>query len=217
MSENPVAIAPSDRPSPGRTPGERLRSLRQKAGIKSAADAARRLKMPQATYYQHESGHHALTTKQAEAYAEFYGVPAAVILYGDDAVFYPEAVPQPQRTSIIGQVNRLGLVERFSRPQWLPTLRGASGAPLDAVVIATDELEPVYYRGDHVLFTPLTRPLRPSEVDGREVVLTLDRARMMLATLASQSGAWIIKVPHQPAIAGRRVYLASRVAWIKRA
>jgi transcriptional regulator with XRE-family HTH domain len=203
----------------GKTPGQRLRRLRQQAGIKSASEAARKLHMPRETYYQHEAGYNAVTAKQAEAYGEFYGVPAAMILYGDDMVVYPEVLPKPRRTRVIGQVNDRGLIQPLGPRQapWLPSFRGAS--VLEAVVIASDALAPTYYRGDHVLFAPLVQPLAPEEVDGREVVLTVDYGRKMLAQVEQRAGRedWVIRVPNRRAIIGRQLYLASRVVWIKRA
>jgi transcriptional regulator with XRE-family HTH domain len=211
MADNGALQAP--------TPGARLRRLRMEAGLKSAAQAARKLNMPRETYSQHENGLNAVTAAQAQAYAKFFGVPASVILYGDDTVIYPEAVPQ-QRTAVIGQVNARGLV------QPLPDARRRQvfvshnfDSLLEAVVIDTDALAPAYYRGDHVFFQPLAQPLIPAEVDGREVVLTTTHARKMLAILHRHGDlrSWEIHVVNREPIIGRHVYLASVVRWIKRA
>jgi transcriptional regulator with XRE-family HTH domain len=189
------------------------------AGFDSAAAAARKLGMSRATYSQHENGIHAVSVKQAETYADLFGVPPAMILYGDDLVLYPDGLPKPRVTRVIGQVNDRGIVEPLdkSAPQWLPSFRGAS--VLHAVMIATDALQPAYYRGDHVLFAPLTNELKPQRVNGREVVLSMEHSRKMLALLTwvPSRREWRIKVANRPVIFAPRVYLASMVHWIKRA
>jgi transcriptional regulator with XRE-family HTH domain len=220
MADNGALEAP--------TPGARLRRLRMRAGIKSAAQAARRLNMPRETYAQHENGLNAVTAAQAQAYGKFFGVPASVILYGDDTVIYPEAMPQ-QRPEVIGQVNERGLVQPLTEAQRRQVFVTYSNyddlmemtvrTVLHAAVIATDHLAPVYYRGDFVFFQPLAQPLMPEEVDGREVVLSTTHARKMLAVLHRQrvTRTWEIHVVNREPIIGRHVYLASVVRWIKRA
>jgi DNA-binding XRE family transcriptional regulator len=207
------------------TPGGRLRRLRMRAGFPTAVSLARELGIPKDTYFQHENGRNNVTTKQAKVYADFFGVPPDVILYGDDAVVYPDAVkstPVPRRIRIIGRVDGRGQILDLpnNAERWLPDPGLTHASVLQAAVIGTDALAPVYYRNDLVFFERLARPLIPEAVNGREAVTSVDHARRMLGTLRligdDGQAFWKIQVVNRQPVT-REVYRASRVLWIKRA
>lgn len=73
---------------------ERLRLARQRAGFRSAADAARRLGIPYGTYSGHESGLRGIKQDELSLYATTFQVPLAWLAFGHggpDAAF--ETVP----------------------------------------------------------------------------------------------------------------------------
>ena len=222
-----MAISQSDgHAREAETPGERLRKLRERAGIPSGSQAAVKLGMPLSTYLQHENGSSSFGVRQAQAYAKFYGVPAAVILYGDEAVIYPDTAPQ-ERIRVIGQVDERGLVlpmkggekpDPRAKRHWLKNTGLTDAAILQAVVVNTNALAPHYFRGDHVLFQPLVRGLRVRELRGKDAVFTTSHSRTMLAVLHRSDGkGWNIHVANREPLKHREVFRASVVRWIKRA
>jgi SOS-response transcriptional repressor LexA len=67
-----------------KTPAERLRDCRIKAGYRSARSAAIDMGWHPTTYGSHENGNRTLTRDAAERYADGYGVTAGFLLYGKE-------------------------------------------------------------------------------------------------------------------------------------
>lgn len=65
-----------------RSPADRLKDARRKAGYTSAKDAAARVGVPYFSYVQHESGTRNMTTERAEQYARAFGVTMDWLLTG---------------------------------------------------------------------------------------------------------------------------------------
>src|SRR4051812_22393109 len=72
---------------------ERLRAARIRAGIRSAADAARRLGVPYGTYTGHEAGSRGIKDAELRAYARAFKVPPAWLAYGEGAAEPNNVVP----------------------------------------------------------------------------------------------------------------------------
>lgn len=69
------------------SPGERLRSVRIKAGFSTAKEAALKMGVPVTTYAQHEIAPRHLPARKAALYAAFYKTTPEYLLYGrDDAL-----------------------------------------------------------------------------------------------------------------------------------
>lgn len=69
------------------SPGERLRSVRIKAGFSTAKEAALKMGVPITTYAQHEIAEHHLPARKAAQYAAFYKTTPEYLLYGrEDAL-----------------------------------------------------------------------------------------------------------------------------------
>lgn len=69
---------------PMKTPGERLKAAREKAGFDSAKSAAEAIGIAIATYIQHENGSRGIPASRAERYAKFFRTTPEWILYGRD-------------------------------------------------------------------------------------------------------------------------------------
>ena len=61
---------------------DRLRAARERAGFATAADGARRLNVPVATYSGHENGSRGLKREVAARYAKAFGVTPEWLLFG---------------------------------------------------------------------------------------------------------------------------------------
>lgn len=83
------------------TPGDRLKAARIAAGFTTAKAAAQALRVPVATYTQHENPRRFLPEKRARLYAERFRSTPEWILYG----FTPE---QEQRRQIIPLIGMTG-------------------------------------------------------------------------------------------------------------
>ena len=64
---------------------ERLKSARQKAGFRTASDAADRFGWSQPTYRSHENGTRGLTIDTAKVYAQAFRVEPAWLAFGDES------------------------------------------------------------------------------------------------------------------------------------
>lgn len=64
-----------------KTPNERLRFAREKAGYATAVEAADALGVPRSTYIGHENGHRGFPAKQAPKYARKFKVSEEWLLY----------------------------------------------------------------------------------------------------------------------------------------
>lgn len=78
---------------------ERLKAARERAGVKSAAAAARRLGVPYGTYSGHENGLRGIKDDELAAYAKAYRVPLAWLAYGEGS---PDALPR--QADLVGYV-----------------------------------------------------------------------------------------------------------------
>jgi hypothetical protein len=93
---------------------ERLRLARQRAGFRSAADAARRLGLPYGTYSGHESGFRGIKQDELALYAETFQVPLPWLAFGQggpDASAF-ETVPV---VGLAGEYENGGV--RFFKPR----------------------------------------------------------------------------------------------------
>lgn len=197
---------------------ERLKVLRLERGFYSMSAAARAMAVPKSIYAQHENGLRPISLHVADRYGQFFGgVPGAVILYGDDVVIYPAKQPkQPDMTMqvpLLGRVNSRGVIMPL-KTQKTVELEIATTFMLQAAVINTDAFEPVYYRGDHIFFTPPTQA--PRELHNHYVVLAHERMHHMLALLQRSREGWTINRPNKPPVVTNKIVLASCIRWVKR-
>ena len=77
-----------------KTPNERLREARVKAGFESAVDAADALGVPRSTYIGHENGHRGFPKGRAPDYARKFKTTPEWLLFGK-GVESPETVHTP--------------------------------------------------------------------------------------------------------------------------
>ncbi len=77
-----------------KTPGERLKQARERAGFASAMEAANAMQVSYNTYAQYENETRGISAKNAEKYARRFKVTASWILYGKDDMALPEEAPQ---------------------------------------------------------------------------------------------------------------------------
>lgn len=83
------------------TPGERLREARQRIGFTSAAQAAKAMDVPIATYTGHEANHRGFPAKRAALYAKHLQVSVNWLLFGEETA----AERQTQRVPIIATID----------------------------------------------------------------------------------------------------------------
>jgi len=206
------------------TSAQRLKRIRQKAGFSSMNHAAAALNVPRRTYMQHEAGEQTISQHYIDKYGEFFHIPPGVILYGNDLVIYPDALPNHELVCM-GWVSESGKVHAFDKkhdPRRVIHQRIPSITKLEAVLIDTDALAPQYFRGDYVMFDP---PVEGQNdlgfCEGRECYATMDHGRKMIGVMrrnwrTKKPHEWMIHVPNREPVL-RHVYTASLVRWIMRA
>lgn len=87
-------------------PKDRLRQARERAGYKTAKEAAQAIRVNQNTLSSNENGNRAISRRMAQVYAEAFGVSAGWILYGEggDAKASIERKTPRSRVPIMGEV-----------------------------------------------------------------------------------------------------------------
>jgi hypothetical protein len=203
------------------TPGERLRAVRLLRGLFTAADAAHALKVPAVTYRAHERGIRTLEPEVARRYAKFLDVNPDVILYGDDAVVFPDAVGRRVFYSfdVAGVVNRFGRVEALTEGVVVPDVKAERFMPddrLSMVLVDADELAPAYRRGDMVFHDPLLRIADLPDLDRCDAVVRVNTSRVFLAFITRAKRDWIVEVPGQSEPRTLPIFAAGRVRWVRR-
>ena len=168
------------------TPAARLRYLRERQEINSAAQFARRLGIPEVTYRAHESGVRGFGEAQSRRYAEVLGGNWVWLLTGTGDPFNPapEAfTPDSARVRPFAPasgVTRQG--ERSDLPVYASAEGGPSGMvvthdPIDwvvrpeplqnardafAVYVIGSSMEPRYEQGEMILVHP-SKPAQPND------------------------------------------------------
>lgn len=192
------------------TPAARLRFLRERREIGSAAEFARRLGVPEVTYRAHESGVRGFGETQARRYADalrsnwvwlltgtgepFGGTPDLVVPGPDLAV--PDHQPAPSRQAPpgapdlpvyasaeggpSGMMVTYDPVDWLARPDALQNVRDAF-----AVYVIGESMEPRYEQGDMILVHPTRPPKR-----GDDVLLLSEQPDRAFAALVKRLVRW---------------------------
>lgn len=127
------------------SPATRLRFLRERNDIGSAAELARRLGIPEVTYRAHESGVRGFGEPQARRYADALGANWVWLLTGTGSPFAPPEPPDPNvadamETSRVGDrlrggdVDLRGAQSAVSGDSDLPVYASAEGGPSGMLV-----------------------------------------------------------------------------------
>lgn len=95
-------------------PGERLRWARERAGFKTASDAARRFGWNENTYRSNENGQRDFSKRKAAVYAKAFKVTVAWLIQGEGAMTPP---PDPEMVTLWGSLTEAqqAHVKRFMR------------------------------------------------------------------------------------------------------
>lgn len=106
-------------------PFERLQEAREKAGFRSAADAAEKFEWAYSTYAAHENGSRKLTPDAARRYGRAFSVGAAWLLYGAEKD--RDAVPEPVSVPVVGKVAAGVWLDAdsysYEDDTWVPAIR----------------------------------------------------------------------------------------------
>lgn len=190
-----------------RTPAQRLKAARIKAGFRSAASAAEWLGMRASTYNAHENGQNDIRPIHAERYADAFGVSAYWILFGreapaEDAGSTTIRVPDPALVSapVIGRVQagfwqEIDLFEGEwpSVMQVLPDPRFA-GRPHVTYEVAGDSYDLFVSDGGYVIAVPWAECGYLEPVAGMTVVAEQKRdgglIQRTLKQVAGRPGRW---------------------------
>lgn len=224
---------------------ERLRQAREKAGFKSASQAAHSLGVEVPTYLAHENGSRGVTAAAAEKYSKRFRVNLAWLLTGEE----PKADPAPGRRSspydgasivtVEGETfARLPLYDiraqagkgalaydgepigfRLFDFNWLKSASRSGIEHLKVVEVSGDSMEPTLYARDHVLVDLADVALARAGL----FVLRLDDS-LMVKRVQKMIGSGSIKVISDNSryeaeeIADEsRISVVGRVIWIGRA
>jgi phage repressor protein C with HTH and peptisase S24 domain len=176
------------------TPAARLRFLRERRDIGSAAEFARRLGVPEVTYRAHESGVRGFGETQARRYADalranwvwlltgtgdpFGGTPDPVIPSGDDAASTANnhSFTQNEKRAAAPGVADLpvyasaeggpsGMMVTYDPVDWLVRPDALQNVrDAFAVYVIGESMEPRYEQGDMILVHPTKPPKRDDDV-----------------------------------------------------
>ena len=206
------------------TPAHRLRFLRERNDIGSAAELARRLGIPEVTYRAHESGVRGFGEPQAKRYAEALNANGVWLLTGSGEAFSEPAPPSmpadaPKKRSDV----EMGSARAAQPgPSELPVYASAEGGPsgmmvtydpIDwirrpnsltnvgnafAVYVVGESMEPRYEQGDMIL----VHPSRPVKRDDDVLLLSQQEdgsAAALIKRLVSwNEQSWIVKQYNPP-------------------
>lgn len=155
-------------------PKDRLKKARMGAGLRSAAEAARRYNWPYSTYAAHENGQNQIQLESAQEYSRAFKVPASWILTGEGN---PGRTTVPVRGYVGAGFVIMPLddheIDRIDAPLGIIT-------PLEAVKVKGSSMTPAFYSGDVLFYAPDTDARPPMELVGRECVIKLTDGRMYL-------------------------------------
>jgi len=151
--------------------GQRLADARKQAGYKTAAAAARALKIKVATYQHHENARRIISAHWAGVYAQAFGTTPQHILFGTE-------LRSATQVRIVGLINNLGIVQPVDTGETVPSPLGDGN--LVGMRVVGDELWPVYQPGDVAFYDPveLRRPMNFRIMRGKECVVVLPSGLM---------------------------------------
>jgi len=196
-----------------RTPSERLKWARERAGFGSAAEAARSLDVPDVTYRAHEAGTRGLDQPTAKRYAKALGIawvwlltgegpPASDLPAEDASTVTRDPVPVPAQSTMpksvpvhgtvvggsVGDFEFNGeVVDYVRRPPGIANTKGVF-----ALYVSGDSMWPRYRPGALIYLNP-SRPPRP----GDDVVIEMfgeagDHGPAYIKTLKARTPlAWV--------------------------
>ena len=167
---------------------ERLKIARLRSGFKSASDAASYLNIPYGTYSGHENGSRGIKDKELLQYARAFKVSAYWLAFG-------QSVPK-QKLKMVGRAGNIaigsdapralsGVIEIEPPFPIAPDTR--------AVLVATDEFEPMFQRNYVVL---IGADHEAGELVNSRVAMMLDGAILLAKLLTvDRMGACHIQLP----------------------
>uniref|UniRef100_A0A6H1ZCU5 HTH cro/C1-type domain-containing protein n=2 Tax=viral metagenome TaxID=1070528 RepID=A0A6H1ZCU5_9ZZZZ len=166
-----------------KTPSDRLRSARERAGYETAKDAAVAMGVPVPTYVQHENGSRGYPAPRADRYGRFFRVAPEWLLYGRGEV---DDAPTSDSVPVVGLVGAGSVATLFSEGQ----------GPFDEVEPPADStshtvglgirgasLGPAFDEG--IVFYDDVRSPVTEDLHGRLCVVGLDDGRVLVKILRS--------------------------------
>lgn len=160
---------------------DRLKTARLGRGLKTARAASEYLGVPYGTYSGHENGSRGIKDADIVRYANAFRVSASWLAFGQDKGH--------KKIAIIGVAGSIDQVdEKISRKAIATDVTPPFPVVSDAraVVVSTEEYEPILSKDDVVLIGPETTA---GQLAGQRVAISSDK-KILLGTLlsASQSG-----------------------------
>lgn len=163
-----------------RTPGERLKWARERAGFEYASDAAEAMGVPEPTYLAHENGSRGLKAR-AEQYARRLHVDYEWLMTGRGQ---PKAGQTTTRAvGFVGAGAQVEPVDDHAPGGGLDEVELPPGVPLDAVLVIVrgDSMYPRYFDGEYLFY--VRDQHSPEELIGRECVVKLQDGRTFVKVL----------------------------------
>lgn len=195
-------------------PKDRLRRARLQAGFRSAAEAARHFGWPYSTYAAHENGQNAIRVENANIYSPAFKVAASWILTGEGG---PATVSVP----VEGYVGAGFVIMPFSESQEIERIEvpAGMGNGLRAVRVRGNSMQPAYYNGDVIFYSPEADGRPPRELLGRECVVKTHDGHIYVKRLlkGSREGRFVLASYNSDPLVDKRVDWACPVKYIQRA
>jgi phage repressor protein C with HTH and peptisase S24 domain len=164
-----------------KTPHERLKMVREKAGYAHAADAARAIGVALPTYTHHENGTSGLS-RRGERYARFFGVSLEWLLTGRGEM----RGPAPRNGIPIMGIATAGAAAIPSAEDEAHAALGFAALPDPDEVFAQrvegDSMWPRFLHGETIICA--REPARPDRLIGRYALVQLPDGRRMIKRLA---------------------------------
>ena len=135
------------------TPADRLQKIRDRAGFKSATEAARHFGWNENTYRSHENGTRNLSKKSAAQYADSFGANVSYLLFGEGGEF--SSNPLSESVVELTSSSKFINLKRQSKPvSRLNTINNPFDKDLEAMKIEETSMHPRVRSGDIVYYVP---------------------------------------------------------------
>lgn len=192
--------------------GKRLKWARERAGFKTASDAARAFGWKPPTYMGHENGDRNPSRDKAKKYGRAFKVRWEWILEGQGE---PSNDSQAPVVGYVGAGAQIFPVDDNPVGQGMDEASVPPGAPIDVVAVKVrgDSMYPRYFDGELVYYHSIHQP--PSELIGKECVVKLADGRMLIKRLrrGTLKNVFNLESWNSPLLENAEIEWAAPVLW----
>lgn len=185
----------------------RLKEARERAGYRSASEAARHFGWKDSTYRHHENGTRGIKPPDMQQYSRAYRVPMDWLVLGKK--------PGTSIIPLVGDVGPGGVVQ-LSRETG--NVEGIQGPPdlkngAEALRVKGDSMYPRYFEGDIIVYK---QPVPAGEANGHECVVQLQDGQRLIRILHMHNGMVSLDGINTPPLIDAAISWVAPVAWVKR-